>query len=178
VEGPDETERPKCVSKNATRSRSLDVGGRVTVEAARVEVLRLIRMSAAVACKCPRNRKGGRNALDKAFLAVLVSINHPYVPGERGPCRMPVEENDRGTNPSRCNPKPDAKPHVTSPGTESSSGEIRWATHRQTQPRESPLVISNHTDHRQPHRICTCTTGDHKHWIGPRATEMHRHQVG
>ena len=56
VEGPDEIELLECVSKNATRSRSLDVGGRVTVEAARKEVLWLIRMPVAiVVCRHPRN---------------------------------------------------------------------------------------------------------------------------
>jgi len=83
VRGPDETEPPEGVSKNATMSRSLDVGGMVAVEAARVEVLGLIRMFATVfVCKHPRNRKRGE-ALDKAFLATLASINHPYVSCER-----------------------------------------------------------------------------------------------
>jgi len=86
-------ELPEGVSKNATRSRSLDVGGRVTVEAARAEVLGLIRMSVAALVRKPRrNRKGDRDVLDKTFLAALASINHPYVSGERDPCRMPAGE--------------------------------------------------------------------------------------
>ena len=94
VGGPDETEPLEGMSKNATRSRSLDVDGRVTVEAARTEVLGLIRMSVAVfVCKHPRNRKGGREALAKAFFATLGSINHPYVSGERVTLvEMPAEE--------------------------------------------------------------------------------------
>ena len=80
--GPDNVDTPEGVSKNATRSRSLDVGGRVIVEAARTGALRLIRMS-VVACRHPWNRKGGRDALNKAFLAALASINHPYASGER-----------------------------------------------------------------------------------------------
>ena len=84
MKGPDEIEPPEGVSKNVTRSRSLDVGGMVVVEAARAGVLGLIRMSVTVlVCKHPRNRKGGRGALNKAFLAALASINHPYVSGER-----------------------------------------------------------------------------------------------
>ena len=84
MEGPDEIELLEGVSKNATRSRSSDVGGRVTVEAARTEVLRLVRMAVAVfVCKHPRNRKWGRKALVKAFLATLGSINHPCVSSER-----------------------------------------------------------------------------------------------
>jgi hypothetical protein len=56
------------------------------VEAARAEVLGLIRVSVTVfVCKHPRNRKGGRDALDKAFLGALGSINHPYVSGEKRP---------------------------------------------------------------------------------------------
>lgn len=95
MEGPDEIEPPEGISKNAARSRSLDVGGRVTVEAARAEVRRLVRMFVAVvACRHPWNRKGGRDALDNAFLVALASINHPYVSGERerDPCRMPAGE--------------------------------------------------------------------------------------
>lgn len=83
MEGPDDIEPPEGMSKNAMRSRSLDVGGRVAVEAARTDDLGLIRMPVAiVTCKHPRNRKGGHDALDKAFLAALVSINHPYASGE------------------------------------------------------------------------------------------------
>ena len=56
----------------------------MNVEAARVEILGLVRMFAATfECKHPRNRKTGRDALDSTSLAALESINHPYVSGER-----------------------------------------------------------------------------------------------
>ena len=88
---PDGIELPESVSKNATRSRSSDVGGKVIVEATRAGVLGLIRVTVAgFVCKHPRNRKGDRDALEKAFLATLVSINHPYVSGERDPRRTPT----------------------------------------------------------------------------------------
>ena len=84
MEGPDKTDPPEGMSKNVTRSRSSCVGGEITVEAARVGILRLVRTPGAIAvCKHPRNRKGGRNAFDRTFLAALVSMNHPYVSGER-----------------------------------------------------------------------------------------------
>ena len=114
VEGPDATELPECVSKNATRSRSLDVGGRVMVEAARAEVLGLIRMSVAVVvCRHARNRKGGRNALVNAFLAALVSIKYPYVSSEKLTLVGCQQGRRQETNPSRYNPKPDV--HVIVP---------------------------------------------------------------
>ena len=82
--GPDEVEPPEGMSKNVTRSRSLGVGGRVTVEAARIDILGLVRVSGAItACKHPRNRNGGRDAFDRTFLVALVSMDHPYVSGER-----------------------------------------------------------------------------------------------
>ena len=56
----------------------------MTVEAARAEILGSIRRFApAFGCKHPRNRKTGRDALDRTSLAALVSINHPYVSGKR-----------------------------------------------------------------------------------------------
>ena len=83
---PDGVELPEGVSKNVTRSRSSDVGGKVIVEATRAGILGLIRVTVAgFVCKHPRNRKGDREAFDKAFLATLVSINHPYGSGKRDP---------------------------------------------------------------------------------------------
>lgn len=84
MEGPGEIEPLEGESKKATRSRSLDVGGRVTVEAVRTEVLGLIRVSVVVfVCKHPRNRKGDREAFVNAFLATLGSINNQCVSSER-----------------------------------------------------------------------------------------------
>ena len=83
MEGP-ESEPPEGMSKNATRSRSWDVGGRVIVETARAKILGLIRMfAAAFECKHPRNRKTGCDAFDNTSLTAFVSINHPYASGER-----------------------------------------------------------------------------------------------
>ena len=123
-------ELPEGVSKNATRSRSLDVGGRVNVETARAGVLGLIRTLGTVfVCKHPRNRKGGRDALNKAFLAALASINHPCAPDKREtPRNASRRGGDERLNPRKWNSKPDAKPHVhvTNPfrglGTESRPG--------------------------------------------------------
>lgn len=69
---PDGVELPEGVSKNATRSRSSDVGGKVIVEAIRAGILVLIRVT-----RHPRNRKGDRDAFGRAFLTTLVSINRP-----------------------------------------------------------------------------------------------------
>ena len=84
MEVPDEGELLEGTSKNATRSRSSDVGGRVIVEAARAGVLGLSWMLVATFVrKRPRNRKTGWAVLDNAFFVTLASINNPCVSGQR-----------------------------------------------------------------------------------------------
>lgn len=83
----------------------------MTVEAARVEILGLIRMFVGtLECKHPKNRRAGRDALDSTSLAALVSINHPCAFFEREAVVLMPAGEKTGTRSTSCNPKPDVKP--------------------------------------------------------------------